>query len=90
MDSSCHLCGRESETAFHILWHCPSARDVWCVGNKRFQKCSFGGPDFMQVVEGLWCRCEEEEFCSFVGIARWIWLRWNDYVHGGFFCTQMR
>jgi hypothetical protein len=84
-DSSCPLCGRESETAFHILWHCPSARDVWCVGNKRFQKCSFGGPDFMQVVEGLWRRCEEEEFCSFVGIARRIWLRRNDYVHGGVF-----
>jgi hypothetical protein len=27
-DKICPICGVEEETCFHILWDCPSARDV--------------------------------------------------------------
>jgi hypothetical protein len=27
-DPGCPLCGLENETAFHILWQCPSAMDI--------------------------------------------------------------
>jgi ribonuclease HI len=84
-DPLCLLCEREPETAFHILWQCPSAGDVWGAGGKVFQKSSFKGPDFIQVVEEMLRKCDPEEFSQFVGIARRIWLRRNEVMHGGSF-----
>jgi hypothetical protein len=31
-DPLCPICGLEEETAVHILWECPTAQDVWCMG----------------------------------------------------------
>ena len=39
----------------------------------------------MEVVEGIFNKCEEEEINCFVGIARKIWFRRNEVVHGGSF-----
>jgi ribosomal protein L37AE/L43A len=61
MDPTCPLCGREVESRFHILWQCPSAMDVWSKGCPKIQKSSFVGPDFMQVVEGVFSKCSNEE-----------------------------
>jgi hypothetical protein len=76
-DPLCPQCGREPETAFHILWQCPSAGDVWGTAGRVFQKSCFIGPDFIRVVEGMIRKCNPEEFLQFVGIARRIWLRRN-------------
>jgi hypothetical protein len=37
-DPSCPLCGAEAETGYHILWDCPSAKDVWSMGKGIIQK----------------------------------------------------
>jgi hypothetical protein len=43
-DPLCPICGLEPETSFHILWDCPSARDVWGVSLRVFQKRVSHGP----------------------------------------------
>jgi hypothetical protein len=68
-DDLCPICAREEETCFHILWSCPSARDVWSGSIKKFHKSSFDGPTFHRVVEEMLRICNEEELCLFVGIA---------------------
>jgi ribonuclease HI len=82
-DPLCPLCGRAVESVFHILWQCPSAMDVWTMGCRKIQKSFFLGPDFLQVVEGLFNKCELEELIQFATLARRMWLRRNEVVHGG-------
>lgn len=84
-DPLCPICGREEETRFHILWQCPSTMDVWSMGNKKPQKSVFLGPHFIQVVEGVFGKCSPDEVREFVGLARRIWMRRNEVVHGGLF-----
>ncbi|XP_059454979.1 uncharacterized protein LOC132185192 [Corylus avellana] len=88
-DPSCPICAREPEMLFHTLWMCPAARDVWSEGGACFQKSSFAGPEFLQVVEGMISRCDRLEFIQFVGIARRLWLRRNDFIHSGLFTHPM-
>lgn len=40
---------------------------------------------FSHVVEGILKSCEEEEIKLFVGLARKVWFRRNEVVHGGSF-----
>lgn len=84
-DPLCPICGREVETGFHILCQCPSAMDVWGMGSRTLQKSKFAGPNFIQVVEGVFAKCSFEDVRTFVGLARRIWLRRNEVVHGGAF-----
>jgi ribonuclease HI len=81
----CPICGRETETVFHILWDCPSARDVWGASERCFQKCSFTGPNFIQVAEGILSRWGSDALAAFIILARKIWFRRNSVVHGGLF-----
>jgi hypothetical protein len=82
MDSCCPICEREEETAYHPLWQCPAARDVWSAGSVKFQKSCHGGPTFLQVAEGMVSSCDQTELAYFVSIARRIWLRRNEKIHG--------
>jgi hypothetical protein len=67
----------------YILWECPSARDVWCMGSIKFQKISNKGNDFLAIVEEMFSKCQPEELRHFAGIVRRMWLRRNEVVHGG-------
>ncbi|XP_059436512.1 uncharacterized protein LOC132169499 [Corylus avellana] len=82
-DPLCPLCGLKVESGFHILWQCPSTMDLLSMGSKKFQKSYFLGPNFMQVIEGLFNKCDTEEMVQFSSLARRIWLRQNDIVYGG-------
>ena len=82
MDDLCPICALEEETCFHILWSCPSARDVWGGSIKKFQKSSFTGPTFCGVVEEMLRMCNEEEMRLFYGIMQRVWLWRNEIVHG--------
>jgi ribonuclease HI len=81
-DPLCPVCGLEEETALHILWQCPSAMDVWAGGDIIFQKSAFTGTEFRQVVEYMMEKCNPDAMRQFVGMARRIWLRRNEYIHG--------
>jgi ribonuclease HI len=83
-DPLCPLCESETETVLHALWQCPAAVDAWSMGCTRLQKKSFNiGKNFLQVVEEIFLQCDLEETKQFVGIARRLWLRRNEVVHGG-------
>jgi hypothetical protein len=82
-DKMCPICGVGEETCFHILWDCPSARDVWSGSLKKFQRCSLRGPTFKHVVAEMFQIFNEKELCQFVGIARRIWFRRNDVIRDG-------
>jgi hypothetical protein len=82
-----HFREQEKETCSHILWQCPSARDVWSIGPLKTQKSTLTGPDFMQIVEGIFGVCLKEETVQFVGLVRRIWLRRNEVLHGDV-CTH--
>ncbi|XP_059436088.1 uncharacterized protein LOC132169016 [Corylus avellana] len=82
-DPYCPICGLAEETSIHILWECPSARDVWSGCGRKLQKSSFGGPSFCHVAEEIFKRCEVAEINIFVGLARKIWFRRNTVIHGG-------
>lgn len=84
-DDMCPICGLHEETGFHILWDCSSARDVWRVSLKKFQKLIPDGPSFRQVTELLTQNCDAEELGLFAGIARRVWLRRNEVVRDGKF-----
>jgi hypothetical protein len=84
-DASCPFCNMEDETAIHILWQCPSAKDVWCVGPKMLQKSTEEGKNFRGVVEAVLEKCSPEDMAFFAGVARRIWWRRNEVVHGGVF-----
>jgi hypothetical protein len=58
---------------------------VWGAGSAKFQKSSHGGPTFLQVAEEMVSICDQTEFAYFVSIARRIWLRRNETIHGGVF-----
>lgn len=55
------------------------------MGIVKFQKSHFTGPGFLQVVEGVFSKCGQEEMALFAGLARRIWLRRNNVLHGGSF-----
>jgi hypothetical protein len=46
-DALCPICALEEETCFHILWSCPSARDVWSGNTKKFHKKFVCWPNFL-------------------------------------------
>lgn len=73
------------EPVKHILWDCPSSKDVWGVCNKSIQKAQCACSEFLEVVEVMSKRCSKEEMDLFVILARGIWSRQNTVVHGGLF-----
>lgn len=77
------ICGLEEETTLHILWECPSARDVWCVGSTKLQKSPSIGMSFLEIVDVIFKNCTTGEILHFAGIARLLWLRRNEVVRGG-------
>jgi hypothetical protein len=59
--------------------------DTWSNCCIKVQKSSLTSPSFMQVVEGLFSKCNLEEIAQFVGLTRCIWLRRNEVIHSGIF-----
>jgi hypothetical protein len=69
LDPLCSICLNEVETPFHVLWACPSAEDVWGVGNRIFQKIVIEKGDFFHVVEAVLVKGTKEEAVVFAWIA---------------------
>ena len=84
-DPLCPICSLEEENCFHILWDCPSARYVQSGSLKIFQKSSSWGPTFKYVVSEVLRVCDNEAIGLFSAIARRIWFRRNEVIHGGLF-----
>lgn len=81
----CPICELEEEIVEHILWSCPSAKDVWGSGSISLQKGECIGRNFLQVCEEMMTRCDKTDFELFGVAARNIWLCRNSVVHAGEF-----
>jgi hypothetical protein len=68
-DNLCPICTLAVETTAHILWHCPSAKDVWCSGPLRFQKRTSVSLNFKCLFEKLIDRFEYEDLALWAIIA---------------------
>jgi ribonuclease HI len=82
-DPLCPICGLETETTAHILWSCPSAKDVWLECNPRIHKCTSDEMDFIYIMATLLEKLNEDQMQLVVTIARQIWFRRNSIVFGG-------
>jgi ribonuclease HI len=82
-DPLCPICGLAIETIGHILWACPSAKDVWLECNPTIHKCTSDEVDFIYIMEKLMERVESDQMHLIVTVARQIWLRRNAMVFGG-------
>jgi hypothetical protein len=84
-DTICPICENKDETVEHILWSCPSSKDVWGGGPRRLQKLDATESNFTNLFEKLIKRCDKEDLELFAVTARKIWLRRNSVIHGEFF-----
>lgn len=81
------ICNLEVEMAGHILWSCPSARDIWFKCTIKVQKSPSEAADFMSILELLMDRTTMEELQLAVIVARQIWHKRNVVVFGGKFTS---
>jgi ribonuclease HI len=82
-DPLCPICGLATETTAHILWSCPSAKDVWLECNPKIHKCTSDEVDFIYVMEKLLARLDDDQMQLVGTVARQIWFRRNSIVFGG-------
>jgi hypothetical protein len=81
-DTSCPIYRLEEETVLHIIWRCPSSRDVWGGGQIKLQKCGGMWICFPSVFGAILGKCIAEDIELFAVLARRIWLRRNSIIHG--------
>lgn len=74
-DLLCPIYGTEMETVGHILWSCPSARDVWMECSTKTHKFASDEDAFYNILDKLIRRLEDEEIELVVCVAQQIWLR---------------
>ena len=60
-DGCCQICGLETESVAHVLWQCGVGQDIWAGSIRKLQKSITGQPEFMQMVEDLTQKLNEEE-----------------------------
>jgi hypothetical protein len=82
-DKVCPICLHEEETVAHVNWGCPAANDVWGSSRMKLQKSNCDRSDFLQIFSEVSSKCNKEEIELFAVLARRLWLRRNDVVHGG-------
>jgi len=89
LDTSCIFCKPKLETIFHGLWMCPSAYDVWGSYEGKIQKCTTSSNSFVEVWEYLFVEFRSDEVDIYAEVARQLWFRRNNVVHGGILFTQI-
>ena len=61
VDAWCELCCQQPESAGHLLWECPFARNVWALCLGKIQKCPNEAIDFFLLFKTLVQRLSMEE-----------------------------
>ncbi|KAF5454830.1 hypothetical protein F2P56_024466 [Juglans regia] len=85
----CPICIQQPETIEHILWDCPSTRDVWSHSTRKLQNSSPHFHQFKDLVASFMETLEHEELMSFSLISWLIWKRSNDMVFKDLFLHPM-
>ena len=81
-DIVCPLYGLEEENVAHVLWNCPTTRDVCGCGSIKFQKRSCGGTNFFSIFKDIIKRYDRSDVEIFAVTAEHLWLRRNGVLHG--------
>ena len=71
-DPLCPLYGLATETLVHMLWSCPSAKDVWMECNSRIHKCTSNEMDFIYILAKLMERLDADQMQLVATVARQI------------------
>ena len=66
----------------HALWSCEGARDVWRQGSKKIQKMAFHNTSFLDIWSRLCNILQQKELEEAAIVARMIWYKRNDFIHG--------
>ncbi|XP_035551510.1 uncharacterized protein LOC118349853 [Juglans regia] len=69
--ATCPICKREGETAMHILWQCPAARDVWAGSFRAIQKWTAEEDCFLAFWDKAMQKLEAEDL-EIVAVAKTI------------------
>lgn len=80
-DLLCPICCLATETIRHMLWSCPSAKDVWKECSPKIHKCTSDEIDFLHIMAKLMERLDQLQFVATV--ARQVWIRRKSIVFGG-------
>ena len=81
-DRVCPICHVQEETSSHALWDCESARDAWGHSSRHIQKLTISEPCFKEVWSQMRKRLSQIDMEEAGMIARLLWTRRNDFVHG--------
>ncbi|KAL6289403.1 hypothetical protein ACE6H2_006913 [Prunus campanulata] len=88
VDTTCALCGQETETQVHLFFKCEFARVLWFASPLQLDPCQILGEDFSGCWEHLLKKYEQEEHCRDIlqvcafGLWR-IWKTRNGAVFEG-------
>ena len=77
------ICTRLPETEIHVLWECPTAKDVWAGSRIKLQKCNLEQHDMVQLFQYLIDKLDIEEVELFLVQAWVIWNQRKSVLHGG-------
>ena len=67
------------ETAIHVLWSYPFARNVWALSRGRVQKCSNEADDFFLLFKHMQCILDGADLDQWAVTAWCIWNARNKY-----------
>jgi hypothetical protein len=85
IDPLCLFCNTTKETVRHVFWDYPLASDVWGPCSRKIKNSIVAGTIFAEVIEYMFEMCKIEEVEFHVEVARRIWFKRNEMVHGGDF-----
>ena len=73
VDGRCELCCQQPESAGHLLWECPFARNVWALCPGKIQKCPNEANDFFLLFKTLVQRLSTAELEKWAVVSWGIW-----------------
>ncbi|KAF5472027.1 hypothetical protein F2P56_008777 [Juglans regia] len=71
----------------HVLWHCPTASDVWVEALRAIQKWNVNEVDLLKLWEDLAGKLNKNKIEEVAVIMRGMWLRRNRFIFENKFST---
>ena len=73
VDAQCELCYQQPESAGHLLWECPFARNIWALCSGKIQKCPNEANDFFLLFKTLVQRLSKTDLEKWAVVSWGIW-----------------
>ena len=79
VDPRCELCCQQTESAGHLQWECPLARNVWALCRGRIQKCSNSAQDVFTLFHQMVGCLSQQDLKKWAVISWGIWNARNKF-----------